>query len=74
MNRLMIAGAVLILLGLIGVAIPVFTTQQTKEMAKIGDINVTKKEETSHIIPPVLSYSAVGLGVLLIGAGLYRRR
>ena len=74
MNGLMIAGTVLILLGLIGAAIPVFTTQQTKEVAKIGDINITTKEETSHIIPPVLSYGAMGLGGLLIGTGLYRKR
>ena len=36
MNGLMIAGAVLILLGPVGVAIPVFTAQRTKEVAKIG--------------------------------------
>ena len=74
MNGLMIAGAVLALFGLIGLAIPVFTTEQTKEVAKIGDLKLTTKDETSHVIPPVLSYGALGLGVLLIGAGFYRKR
>jgi len=74
MNVLMIAGAVLALLGLIGLAIPVFTTEQTKEVAKVGDLKLTTKDETSHVIPPALSYGALGLGVLLIGAGFYRKR
>jgi hypothetical protein len=74
MNVLMISGAVLVLLGLLGFAIPIFTTQQTKDVAKIGDFRIQATENTSHVIPPILSGGALVLGVVLIGAGLYQKR
>ena len=74
MNGLIMGGVALALLGLIGLAIPVFTTQQTKEVAKIGDLKVQTTENTAHVIPPLVSEGALALGVILIGAGLYRRR
>ena len=74
MNGLMIGGAVLALLGLVGFAIPVFTTQQTKDVAKVGDLKLQATESTSHVVPPILSGGALVLGVVLIGAGLYRKR
>jgi hypothetical protein len=67
-------GAALAVLGLIGLAIPVFTTHDTKEVAKIGDLKLQSTENTSHVIPPLLSEGALVLGVILIGAGLYRKR
>jgi hypothetical protein len=74
MSGLMIAGAVLVLLGLVGYAIPIFTTQQTKDVAKIGDLKVQATEHTEYVIPPIVSGGALVLGVVLIGAGFYRRR
>ncbi len=74
MSGLMIAGAVLVLLGLVGYAIPIFTTQQTKDVAKIGDLKVQTTEHTEHVIPPIVSGGALVLGVVLIGAGFYQRR
>ena len=74
MNGLMMGGAVLALLGLIGLAVPVFTTQETKEVAKIGDLKLQTTENKSHVIPPILSEGALALGVALIGAGFYVRR
>lgn len=76
MNRspLIIGGAVLVALGLIGFAIPLFTTQQTKDVARIGDLKLQTTESTSHVIPPLLSGGVLVLGAILIGAGLYRRR
>ena len=47
----MIGGAVLILLGLLGFAIPIFETVQTKEVAKVGDLKLQKTESTAHVIP-----------------------
>lgn len=73
MNMLMIAGAVLALLGVAGLAMPVFTTQQTTEVARLGDLKVQAREETSHAIPPLVSGSALVLGIILIGGGFYRR-
>jgi hypothetical protein len=74
MSGLMIAGAVLVMLGLVGYAIPIFTTQQTKDVAKIGDLKVQATENTEHVIPPIVSGGALILGVVLIGAGFYQRR
>lgn len=74
MNGLTIAGVALVLLGLVGFAIPIFTTQQTKDVARIGDLKLQSTESTSHVIPPIVSGGALVLGVMLIGAGLYRKR
>ena len=74
MNGLTIAGVALVLLGLVGFAIPIFTTQQTKEVARVGDLKLQSTESTSHVIPPIVSGGALVLGVVLIGAGLYQKR
>jgi hypothetical protein len=69
----MLAGAVLVLLGLLGFAVPFFTTQQTKDVATIGDLKLQTTESRSFAIPPLVSGGALVLGVVLIGAGVYRR-
>jgi len=74
MTGFMIGGAVLVLLGLLAFAIPVFTTQQTKDVARIGDLKLQTTENTSYVIPPFLSGGALILGVVLIGASFYRKR
>jgi hypothetical protein len=74
MNGLMISGAVLVLLGLLAFAIPVFTTHQTTDVARIGDLKLQTTESKSYVIPPFLSGGALILGVVLIGAGFYQRR
>jgi hypothetical protein len=74
MNGLSVGGAALVLLGLAGFAIPVFTTQQTKDVARVGDLKLQTTESTSHIIPPTVSGGALVLGIVLIGAGFYQKR
>jgi hypothetical protein len=74
MNGVMMSGAALAVLGLIGLAIPVFTTQQTKEVAKIGDLKIQTTESESHVVPPIVAGGVLVLGIVLVGAGLYRRR
>jgi hypothetical protein len=64
----MIGGVILVLLGLLGFAIPYFTTQQTKDVAKIGDLKIQTTESKSHTIPLLVSGGALALGVVLIGA------
>ena len=73
-SPLIIGGAVLVALALIGFAIPMFTTQETKNVARIGDLKLQTTESTSHVIPPLLSGGFLVLGVILIGAALYRKR
>ena len=66
-------GALLALLGILGLAIPVFTTSQTKDVVKLGDLKIQNTEQSTHVIPQALSVGALVLGAVLIGAGLYQR-
>ncbi len=74
MSGLILGGVVLVLLGLLGFAIPMFTTQQTRDVAKVGDLKLQTTDSTSYVIPPYVSGGAVVLGVVLIGAGFFQRR
>jgi hypothetical protein len=74
MKGIVIIGAILVILGLVGLATPVFTTSQTKNVATLGDLKVQATEQTPHSIPPLLSGGVMILGVVLVGAGLYRNR
>jgi hypothetical protein len=73
-SALMIGGAVLVLLGLLAFAIPVFTTQQTTDVARIGDLKLQTTANKSYVIPPFVAGGALVLGVVLIGAGFYQKR
>lgn len=77
MNRfplVVVVGAVLVILGLIGFAIPMFTTQETTELARVGELKLQTTQTTSHIISPLLSGGVLVLGVILMGVGLYRKK
>jgi uncharacterized membrane protein len=74
MNVLMILGALLVLLGVVGLAVPEFTTQHTKDVAKVGPLQVQATEHSDHFIPPAVAGAALAVGVVLIGGGLLQRR
>jgi hypothetical protein len=74
MNGLIAIGAMFVFAGLMGFAIPVFTTQSTETVAKIGDLKLQSTEDTSHRIPQILSGGVLALGLVLIGTGLSRKR
>lgn len=63
-------GAVLLLLGIIGMAMPFFTTQDTHQVAKLGDLSVHSTQQTTHVIPVQVSIGAIVIGIVLLGAGL----
>ncbi len=67
-------GALLALLGILGLAIPVFTTSQTRDVAQLGDLKIQSTEQSTHVVPQALSAGALVLGAVLIGAGLYQKR
>jgi hypothetical protein len=74
MGGLVLAGAILVLLGLIAFAIPVFSTQHTEDVARVGPLQLQTTQREWYVIPPYVSGGALILGVLLIGAGFYQRR
>jgi hypothetical protein len=73
MNGLVLIGAILVIAGLIGLAYPIFTTSQTKDVANVGSLKLQSTEDTSHNIPPIVSGGGLVLGIVLIGAGFYRK-
>jgi dipeptide/tripeptide permease len=73
-NAVIMLGAVLAVAGLLFIAIPSFTTHQTNEVARLGDLHVNATESKQYFIPPLLSGGVVLVGVVLIGAGMMRRR
>jgi hypothetical protein len=74
MSALMIAGAVLALLGIIGLAVPEFTTEHTNQVAKVGPVQMTATQHEYHYVPPAVAGGALVLGLVLIGAGFVQRR
>jgi hypothetical protein len=74
MKAIIWLGALLAVLGILGLAIPVFTTSKTKEVAKVGSLKLQSTEQSTHVVPQALSAGTLALGVILIGAGLYQRR
>jgi len=65
-------GAVLVLLGILGLAIPVFTTSQPRRGSNLGDLKIQNTEHLRTSSPSFERWSAPA-GVVLIGAGLYQR-
>jgi hypothetical protein len=74
MRSVTIIGAVILLLGLLAFAIPVFTTSQTKDVAKLGDFKVQTEEQQPHVVPSLVSVGAIVVGAVMVGTGLLRGR
>ena len=74
MKSIVVFGAIIALLGIIAFAIPSFNTQETQEVAKIGDLKLQTNTEQTHFIPPILSEGMILLGALIIGAGVLTNR
>ena len=74
MNGLMAIGIMFVVAGILGFAIPLFTTQSTETVARIGDLKLQSTENTSHRIPQYVSGGVLVLGLVLIGTGLGQKR
>ncbi len=74
MKPMVMVGAILALLGLIAIASPVFTTNETKNVVSVGDLKIQANEPTSHTIPPILSGALLIVGLVLVAGGLYQKR
>jgi hypothetical protein len=73
MKSIVWVGALLALLGILGLAAPVFTTSHTEDVVKLGDLKIQSTEQTPHVVPTAVSAAALILGVLLLGAGVYTK-
>ena len=74
MKPIVMIGAIVALLGLLALAQPVFTTNQTKNVVTFGDLKIQANEQTSHAIPPILSGAALIVGLVLVAGGLYQKQ
>ena len=66
---LRIIGIVLIVAGLAGLALGTFEYTQTKEVAKLGPLDVKAREQKSVTIPPLAAGAAAAVGLVLVLAG-----
>jgi hypothetical protein len=73
MKGMLLIGVALAILGLVGLAMPVFSTTETKDVAHVGDLHVQANETTPHTIPPIVSGGILALGVVLIGASVLKQ-
>ena len=73
MSKLAIIGAILAIIGVVGLAVPYFTTRETQEVAHVGDLKVQTTNDKEHSIPPAAAGGVLAVGVVLLGAGLFRR-
>jgi hypothetical protein len=64
-------GALIALLGLCGMAIPVFAASQTHEVASVGDVKIQSTEQSTHVVPTALSVSGLALVLVFIGVGVF---
>ena len=74
MKAIIWLGGLLVLLGILGLAIPRFTTSQTTDLASVGDITFQNKTVSHHMVSQPLTIAALLLGVALIGASVYARQ
>jgi hypothetical protein len=73
MKGILLVGVALVILGLIGLAMPVFSTTQTNDVAHVGDLHVQANETTPHQIPPIVSGGVLALGLVLIGTSVLKQ-
>jgi len=66
-RALLVFGILLVLLGIVGLAHPVFTYHEKKEVAKLGPVQATVDEEKAVEVPRVVSIlvALAGLAIVL---------
>ena len=74
MRPITVLGLVLAIIGLVLLAYPVFTTSQTKDVAKVGPLHLQENQQQEHVVPPLLSGGLLAIAVLLVAGDLFVRR
>jgi hypothetical protein len=73
MNRMIVLGLVLVILGLVGLIAGDLTYTKDRDKADIGPVNITVERKEHVHIPPALAVAVLAGGALLIVAGNRRR-
>ncbi len=70
MNKLMMAGIVLMALGIAGLVVNVIPVHHQEQEAKIGPLTINADKETDYVIPPYAGIIAIvaGAGLAILGA------
>lgn len=64
-----IAGIVLIAIGILALVYQEFPYTQTKEVAKLGSLEIQSKETHDFVVPPVVSAVVIVAGVVCLVLG-----
>lgn len=72
MRKLMIAGLVLVALGIVALAVNVIPYHHQEQIAKIGSLTVNADKETDYVIPNYVGIVAIVAGVVLVVIGTRR--
>ena len=73
-NMLMIAGTLLALLGIAGLAFPTLTTEQAGNVVRVGNLRIEMQENNTLVIPTLFSGGALVFGIVLISGGFCRKQ
>jgi hypothetical protein len=72
MRKMLIAGLVLVALGIVALAVNVIPVRHQEQVAKIGSLTVNTEKETDYVIPNYVGIIAIVAGVVLVVAGTRR--
>ena len=69
MGGLALFGAVLMVAGGLGLAIPVFSTHETRDVLKVGELKIQTTETRWYVVPPIAAGGVLVPGAVLLGLG-----
>jgi hypothetical protein len=72
MKPLLIVGVLLVVLGGLALLTQGFTFTHREKVLDVGPIHATADKEESVPLPPVVGFSAIGLGLVFIVVGFRR--
>ncbi len=73
MKSARIIGLILIVLGVIALAIPVFRYTEREEVLKLGPISATANVERSMPIPPAVGWALLASGIVVFAVSFRGR-
>lgn len=72
MKGMLIAGIVLVVLGIAALVVNVVPVRHEEQVAKIGSLTINSQKETDYVIPNYVGIGAIVVGVALVVVGTRR--